>query len=227
MKTFTFLIIIFVFAGAGLFAQQRYMLNHETASPLYYNPGIITQMGQNRIALIHRQQWLGNQGPITQALSVSGRLPNSGLSLGGYLSNDKNGPIRRLSFRAAASYNLVETSRHTLGLGIYLGLLNQAIKAADFNVYDPLIGASEQIPYTGLDAGLGFQYRYSWGENGYVNFGAATMMLPQSFEMGPGPDSSAIFDLPMHLLLNVGASFPINDQVALEPQALIRSTPGP
>jgi type IX secretion system PorP/SprF family membrane protein len=227
MKTFTFsLLFAFLFAGSNLISQPRFMLSHETASPLYYNPGIVTMMGENRVSLIHRSQFLGNQGPTTQGLVIGGRLPNSGLSLGGYLNNDIAGHIQRMSFRVSASYNIVETKKHIMGLGIYMGLLNQSLKVGDFNVFDPLINSSENIPYTNLDAGMGFHYQYRWDERSQISFGVASVQLPQSFSEANLVGDPRHFNIPLQLLINLAATIPISDQIALEPQTLFRPLPG-
>ncbi|MGM0649198.1 MAG: PorP/SprF family type IX secretion system membrane protein [Bacteroidota bacterium] len=105
MKKYT-LIIIILFAGIQVFAQQlplrsQYMLDYFTL-----NPAVAGSLDHTPINLSVRQQWVGFEGaPSSQSINAHTYIGNN-IGMGGALFNEIAGPSRRTGASVSFAYHI-------------------------------------------------------------------------------------------------------------------------
>ena len=161
-------ILLLLFVGLPIMAQQDPATSHYMFNTLTYNPGIAGISGLICATAISRQQWTGFLGaPSTTIFNVSSPLPifnrNSGIGL--QIQSDNVGFDKNINLEGSYSYHL-SVGSGKLGIGVSLGMLN---KNLDPSWYVPSGGehtppsGDHAIPenkesHVALDAGMGLYY---------------------------------------------------------------------
>ena len=165
-KSFGILLLLFV--GLQVMAQQDPATSHYMFNTLTYNPAIAGISGLICATAISRQQWTGFSGaPSTTIFNVESPLPlfnrNSGIGI--QIQNDNIGFDKNISLKGSYSYHLsVGTGK--LGIGVSLGMLNKnldpswQIPSGGEHIPpsgDPLIPEQSEN-HVAIDAGVGLYY---------------------------------------------------------------------
>lgn len=193
---------------------NSFLINPATAGSVSYFP----------IRLTVRDQWAGiNQSPRAQAISGHGLLNGRSEAVGGYLFNDKYGPISRTGALAAYAHHLnidKYNAKLSLGLsvsGFQIKLDQREMKLNDVN--DPIVsGAIEQkfMP----DAAFGAYY---YTDKYYVGVSAAQLF---QFKVNLGENATKQSALVRHYFFMAGYNLKITDDIDVEPSFLLKQTKG-
>ncbi|KAA2216400.1 PorP/SprF family type IX secretion system membrane protein [Maribacter flavus] len=130
------LILVFIWSGNSLFAQQDAQYTQYMYNTVSVNPGYAGSRGQISIAALHRSQWLGLEGaPTTQTFNIHSPIGYNGLGLGLSIVNDRIGPTSETNFDIDFSYTLTlaEESRLSFGLKASANLLD--IRFSELNQF--------------------------------------------------------------------------------------------
>ncbi|MEM7370990.1 MAG: PorP/SprF family type IX secretion system membrane protein [Bacteroidota bacterium] len=232
-NTYTQLTKVFFFGiiaqtiGLSLYGQQIPVFTQYVYEPSWYIPAVAGLSPQTKAFVGHRSQWLGlESAPSSQLIGFSGQRINQGaLAVGGFFYHDQAHLFRQLNAKVNFAYHLFPSSSlHQLSLGMSLGFHHQRI-----NLDGPLELAEEGDPLvlgggyqqTSPDAGVGLFYQYKQ-EQSRLYLGLSSSHLPKAFAL----DDGLQYVLRTHLLATIGAQFPLNDQVSLEPILLWKGLVG-
>ena len=240
---FLYISLIFIFTlHISTKAQQLPLYSQYTENGFLFNPAMAGSRIYTPLRLTIRNQWTGiEDAPTTQALSIhrnfgercttcdavgnplARRSNQRGMGLGAYIFNDKAGAISRTGFEFSYAYHL-EFNRQYYGkrgtrLSFGLGGVFYQYKF-DHNYYpvgDPLNTGADIVSYI-PDANFGV---YLYNNDYYVGLSIAHL-FESSVKMGDTKSNSDI--MLRHYYLTAGYTFNINNQVALEPSAIVRRT---
>ena len=145
----------------GTYAQVAPVNNQAYFNPYLYNPAWVGQSGYTQLFAGFNKQWAGVKGsPTIGTLSFEKPL-ESGLSLGGQLVNQTEGPSNRLRAQVAGGYKIALGLEGFLHFGMSLGMAYDNFNVAQLDdPNDPLAVdlAQSQIQFDG-GVGLGYEFR--------------------------------------------------------------------
>lgn len=204
-------------------AQQLPLYSQYMFNGFLLNPGIAGSVDYFPIRLTARQQWTGiNDAPSTQALSAHYLFESQKLGVGGFVFNDKFGPLSETGIQVSAAYHLpLEGINSKLGLGL-------AFKAFQFKFDETnLITIDEndmavthgKIAKFVPDADFG---AYLYNEKYYVGL-SATQLIQFKIDLG---DSNLVDQnkIIRHYYSLAGYRFSLNENFDMEPSILIKGT---
>ena len=217
--------IFLVFCALNGSAQQDPQFSQYMFNTFYYNPAMAGTDGNTKIMGLYRTQWLGYSptfgdggAPITQILSVHTPVPKLKGGIGGYLVNDKLGPLS--NFEAQFSYAYyVKVKDAKLSIGLRAGLFSQKVnfdlyRATDQN--DPLLaGKSGKESQARPDFAIGALYRK---EKYYVGLGLSHLTQPV-YDFGLTQENK----LQHHLYVTGSYFYDLDFDVRLQFVTLIKS----
>ncbi len=197
---------------------SQYMMN-----AFLLNPAIAGSVDYFPVRLTARQQWVGiNDAPSTQAISAHYLFEYQKLGVGGYVFNDKFGPMSRIGVQACGAYHLPLTGIDSkLGIGL-------AFKAFQFKFDESKLKAIDDadpsLSYTAItkfvpDADFGL---YLYNDKYFVGF-SATQLIQFKIDLGDSNlvDKNSII---RHYYAMGGYKFTINDDFDVEPSLLVKGT---
>lgn len=219
------ILLIAIILSAGLLhAQQDQQYTQFMYNKLGYNPAYAGSMGLISVTGLVRSQWLGLEGaPNTQLLSVDAALYGQRIGVGLNLVRHSIGISNRYDFDAAYAYRL-PVGKGQLGFGIqgtarYLNVNFAderliAIQAPSTDIAIPMGMQSKLLP----NFGLGVYYN---DDRSYIG-----LSIPRLIEnnIDFAQQATIVSREVRHFYLMGGYSFKLNEQVQLQPQALIKYT---
>jgi type IX secretion system PorP/SprF family membrane protein len=153
-KSLFFALVISLFASS-LNAQQVPLYSQYMLNGFLLNPGMAGSVDYIPIRLTARQQWTGIDGaPSTQAISAHSGIMRQKMGVGGYIFNDKFGPISQTGLQLSYAYHLKLNREMKLGLGLSFKAFQLSLNESDLTVIDAgdpsVTGASEStfIPFS-------------------------------------------------------------------------------
>lgn len=215
--------LLLVILASRAFAQQDPQFTQYMFNTLYYNPGFAGVDGVTRFSLLYRNQWTGytqtnGGGGAPATIILSGTTPlyklNSGI--GGYIVNDRLGPLNNLEGQVSYAYHL-KVKDGKLSLGVRGGFFSQTIGA---NAYHPIQNPDPAVPENGSsqvrpDLAVGIFYRK---EKYYAGVSFNHLTKP-TFDFGTSQRSP----LQSHLYITGGYFYELNFDVKLHVATLIQS----
>jgi len=216
------LVVIFVSISFVSTAQQLPLYSQYMMNAFLLNPAIAGSVDYFPVRLTARQQWVGiNDAPSTQALSAHYLFEYQKLGVGGYIFNDKFGPMSRIGLQACASYHLPLTGINSkLGIGL-------ALKAFQFKFDESKLKAIDDadpaLTYSIItkfvpDADFGM---YLYNDKYFVGV-SATQLVQLNIDFGDSSvDKNSII---RHYYAMGGYKFTLNDDFDLEPSLLFKGT---
>jgi len=163
MKKFSLLIFSLLVITSVLNSQQLPLYSQYMMNGFLLNPGITGSVEYIPVRLTVREQWTGiTDAPSTQALSTHALLSNKHIGVGGYIFNDKFGPISSTGIQASFAYHISLDENNKLGLGLALSAFQFSLDESNLEAIEDndiaLTGAVEStfVP----DANFG-AYLYS------------------------------------------------------------------
>jgi type IX secretion system PorP/SprF family membrane protein len=217
-------IIVFGVLVLNVQAQQDPKFSQNMFLAPFYNPGAVGSSDKICLAAAFRNQWTGlPNSPVTTVFTANMpvRLLGRSHGIGISLMNDNLAFNNDFNFSAAYAYQ-IDMGQGSLGIGVNVGLANQAL-TPDWNGADIINWeGDEAIPQTGgsvfgLDLGLGAYYNT---DNMYV--GLSTTHLNQtSFDY---PEELAETRLIRHYYLVAGYNFQLaNPMFEIMPSLMVQS----
>lgn len=237
------LLILITFINASGRAQQLPLYSQYMMNGYLLNPAIAGFEGYTEINLTAREQWIGlANAPKTHALSAQTRISNNSflfknaffkklirrettrgrVGLGGYIYNDKNGPIDRTGLQLTYTYH-INISESLLSFGLSGTLFQLGVNMDDAVVdeeFDRLLGQASGKLFV-PDANFGVHYINS---NYYAGLSIA-QLLQSSLQFGKaGYDD---YKIHRHYFLTGGYIYKINEDFVIEPSILLKATEVP
>ncbi|OJJ23069.1 hypothetical protein BKI52_01575 [marine bacterium AO1-C] len=155
------LIGLLVLMSWGSYAQVAPVNNQAYFNPYLYNPAWVGQSGYTQLFAGFNKQWAGVTGSPTIATLSFEKPLESGLSLGGQLVNQTEGPINRLRAQVTGGYKIAVGLEGFIHFGMSLGMAYDNFNVAQLDdPNDPLATelAQSQIQFDG-GVGLGYEFR--------------------------------------------------------------------
>ncbi|HBX52507.1 MAG: hypothetical protein A2275_03290 [Bacteroidetes bacterium RIFOXYA12_FULL_35_11] len=138
MKKFLLAFCLTLVVGFA-FSQQLPLYTQYMMNGFLLNPAIAGSKDYIPIALTVRQQWVGiTNAPSTYALSGhAAPFLNKNMGVGGYIYNDRFGPIMRTGLLASYAYHLKLDQKHKLAFGVSLSGFQYKIDGEQLTTADP------------------------------------------------------------------------------------------
>lgn len=227
MKKLIVIFTAFVLFGIGVKAQQLPLYSQYMMNAFLLNPAIAGSVDYFPVRLTARQQWVGiKDAPSTQAISGHYLFTNARVGLGGYLFNDKFGPISRTGIQVCGSYHLPISGETKLSFGL-------AFKAAQFKFDqsklvtiqddDPAINHGVVTKFS-PDADFGM---YLYNPKFFIGM-AGTQLLQLDMKLynldSANLDQTEKNQIIRHYFFTAGYKFTLSDAFELEPSILVKST---
>ena len=132
-----FLVLVLVVTTAT--AQQLPVQSQFMFSKMLINPAVKDTAEESVIWLKHRSQWVGfEDAPLTQLAGYHHEIKHHNMVVGGYLFNDRYGPIRNIGLNGTYSYHIALNERDLkLGLGLGLGIYQFLLDGDLIRLHDP------------------------------------------------------------------------------------------
>jgi type IX secretion system PorP/SprF family membrane protein len=224
MKKLLF-VVLFLGTVSALKAQQLPLYSQYMMNGFLLNPAIAGSVDYFPIRLTARQQWVGiDDAPSTQAISAHTLLPNIGLGLGGYLFNDKFGPISRMGVQAVGAYHLRLGGEMKLGFGLALKAFQFKFDQSELVTIDdddPAINRGVITKFV-PDADFGV---YLYDNKFFVGL-AATQLIQLDIDLEDADTASleGKNQVIRHYFLTGGYKFALGENFELEPSLLLKGT---
>ena len=220
-KTLFFALVISLFT-VSLRAQQVPLYSQYMLNGFLLNPAMAGSVDYIPIRLTARQQWTGIEGaPSTQAISAHSAIMRQKMGIGGYIFNDKFGPISQTGLQLSYAYHLKLNREMKLGLGLSFKAFQLSMNESDLTVIDQgdpsVTGASEStfVPDADFGAYL-YTKKYSVGL-------AATQLVQYKIKLGDTQVGSSNQTI-RHYYLTGGYKIDINKDFMVEPSLLLKGT---
>lgn len=222
MKRVVLFIIILFAISFQMHSQQLPLYSQYMFNNFLLNPGITGSVDYFPIRITARQQWAGIKGaPSTQAISAHYLLNNQKFGIGGYIFNDKFGPLSQTGLQASFAYHVPLTGINSkLGLGLAFKAFQFKFDETDLVTIDPNDAAVThgKIAKFVPDADFG---AYLYNEKYYVGL-SATQLIQFKIDLGDSNlDKNQII---RHYYLNGGYRYAVSEEFEIEPSVLIKGT---
>jgi type IX secretion system PorP/SprF family membrane protein len=222
MKKLILSLIILAGIWTSSSAQQLPLYSQYMMNGFLLNPAIAGSVDYFPVNLTARQQWVGiDDAPSTQALSTHLLLNNQKIGIGGYIFNDKFGPVSRMGIQAAFAYHLpLPGIDSKLGLGLaFKGFQYKLDETALILINDDDPAISKAVESTFVpDADFGV---YLYNNNYFVGL-AATQLIEFKIKLGDNINNEN--KMVRHYFLTGGYKFQLSEQFELEPSVLVKGT---
>lgn len=220
-KLFLFAFVIALFSSS-LDAQQVPLYSQYMLNGFLLNPGMAGSLDYIPIRLTARQQWTGIDGaPSTQAISAHSSIMRHKMGVGGYIFNDKFGPISQTGLQLSYAYHLQLSHEMKLGLGLSFKAFQLSLNESDLTVIDQgdpsVTGASESTFVPDADFGA-----YLYTKKYYAGL-AATQLVQYKIKLAD-VDVESTNQTIRHYYLTGGYKIDINQDFMVEPSLLLKGT---
>lgn len=220
-KLLTAFCILAAVGTTRVYAQQDPIITQYMFNQVYYNPAVAGLDGVGKFSLLHRTQWAGGgeTSPNTQLFSYDMPIAKINSGVGLYVLRDQIGPLTNTDVQASYAYHL-NAGAGKLSLGTRLGYASRNFDVSNLVYKDQ---GDSYIPTAttsagALDLSLGVNYK---AEKYFVGLSAAHL-VPSKFDLTSA--GKAIDPLALHLYLNGGYIFELNQDWNLTPSVLLRSS---
>lgn len=221
---------VLLFACLAGYAQNGFFFSHYMLNPSYFNPAWVGSEGRAFAAFQYRNQWLGytssfdglGGAPNTQLLTFNIPVNGTISGIGFNISNDNLGPLNNVQgqFSISASWDI---GPGKISVGLMPGFFSQTERFDELrfnNPEDPLnIGTRQTQLRPDFNAGIFFKAK----NNVFVGLSAMNILEP-SFNFGINIDT---VDFGNQFKRNytglIGTALTINEDLVIQPTALIRS----
>ncbi len=221
----------FFFSARG----QNYHFSQFYDQPLTLNPSLTAAYdGLFRASTAYRTQWYSVTVPFqTIGVGVDGAVYRNNrrqelLGIGGSFTADKAGDLHYTSLQAIVTASYIKYigrhGKHKIGLGMYGGLLHNAIDYSGarwdeqfiHGMYDPSVPGSEQFSQTRqffFDIGAGAFWSFTPNKNNVFQVGVSAAHLNRPKETFGNDFTQLPIKYNVHFLSRIG----LNSNLALEP----------
>ena len=213
------ILIIVLFANLSGFAQQDVLFSQYMFNKLTVNPGYAGSREVFSSDVVYRYQWVGLEGaPKTFSLSMHAPLRNDHIAVGGYLYNDKIGPVVDQGALLTYAYR-INLPQGKLSFGLQGGVKYNNVDWNMIQIEDPDFSfqgdhKSKVLP----DANFGIYY-YSNRMFGGVS---SKQLLQNEYGMVTVDGKKTYSKLLRHFYGMAGVAVPVSDNVIFRPSVLVK-----
>lgn len=205
------------------FSQQLPQYSQYMFNKLVFNPAITGSEQYVDMRLSHRSQWTGFEGaPSTQTLSVHGPIKEKKFGIGGYLFNDRTGPIRNTGINISYAYHISINDNSKLSLGLSGSVFQSGIDGTKIKLNqksDNLIDRNSRYSTVVPDAAFG---SYFYSDKYYLGFSILHLFKSKTnIILFKNTDYRAAMTLVHHYYLSGGYKIELTEKYYLEPSFLI------
>lgn len=199
------------------FSQQLPHFSQYMQNDFVLNPAVAGSYEYSPVLLAFRSQWAGfNDAPTTQTVSAHTALLQN-MGIGGFLFNDKTGPISRMGLQLAYAYHLRTGAKSYLSFGVggmmYQHILDKSIITLDEPDDNAMLG--DKTRQFMADAVFGLKYTY---DGFYFGFSS-----PQLLQSELKINNSDLNKLVRHYFVNTGYKINVNEDIGIEPSILFKA----
>ncbi|MBI5217976.1 MAG: type IX secretion system membrane protein PorP/SprF [Bacteroidia bacterium] len=223
MKKYLLFAVLLVLAWQGK-SQQLPLYSQYMMNGFLLNPAIAGSKEFIPVALTVRQQWVGiKDAPQTYALSGhAAPFINKHMGIGGYIYNDKFGPVSRTGLLACYAYHLKLDSKNKLAFGVSLSGFQYKIDETNLTLTNPNDDAvphnvqSKFVP----DANFG---AYFYSDRYWAGL-AVAQLFQWKVDIGQSVNANKMV---RHYFITSGYKFDLNNYVKnfeIEPSLLVKAT---
>lgn len=219
-------LILFAFGCVALTAQQEPLNTQFMYNKLNYNPGFAGAKETTCLTAIHRSQWLGLEGaPTYQAFNANIPLVNQRVGVGLNVTRHTVGITENLAADGSYAYR-VRAGRGDLGIGVQASVMSFTQNFRDSRItttqgasIDPSVPTTQEQKFL-FNAGAGLYYSSTRFYAGI----SVPRLIGNNLEFG---DDNAVISRQMqHVYFMAGYAFELNDNLAAQPQLLLRYVDG-
>ena len=222
MKKLSILLLFFaVTLTAG--AQQDPIVSMYMFNGLLINPAYAGTKPYVRGTLLHRSQWVGWQGaPISDVITIDGRIKDKVSALGLVVSNDRTGVTNQTDVYANYAYHIPLKKGLTLSLGLKGGLSWYSANLGGLTAWD----ANDNVYAQGTQNS--FLPNFGTGAFLYSKKFYAGISVPKILSYDPkeifsiGKDVNTIPNVRRHYYLTTGYAIVFSQAFVLKPSILLR-----
>ncbi len=202
-------------------SQQQSLFSQYLFNGFLINPAIAGSDVNTPIQLTAREQWAGIDGaPSTQAISGHTSLGlKESIGVGGYLYNDKFGPVSRIGIHGAFAYHMNVSANTKLAFGLSLSVFQYKISEGGLNIIN-----SNDVAITGKteaalapDANFGM---YLYHKKFFAGL-SSTQILSTKLNIN---DAYNLSNVTRHYYLLSGYKFEVSKSIDVEPSILVKMT---
>ena len=166
-------IILLLFSNFST-AQQYQINNFYIQNPFVYNPAATGINGNLTAFVDNSDQWTGLKGaPETVNFGVHGLITNA-MGVGLQVSQNKQGVFKQTSAALSYSYRVALSEKHTLAMGLSLGLMQNKINIDNVFIPDISDPALNSNKFNEALLVSGFGIHYNWKD---LNIGISAPIL--------------------------------------------------
>ncbi len=224
MKKGTYILVLWLWV-TSISAQQDQLYTQFGYNKLSFNPAYAGQDDYLSITAIYRDQWNGFPGaPEAQQVSVNLPRFKGNAGFGVHLERQSIGVSKSIAIHGSYAYKLRFSGDRMLSLGVMPSLRNLVkdfsdprLVATEGVIDDPAV-MRQRFSKNLFNVGLGTYYNHG---NYYLGI-SVPRILRSSLEIGESGLGSN--NEVWHYYIMGGAEFPINKDLSLTPQVLIRKS---
>ncbi len=213
------LALLLLVCEMGALAQQNLQLTQYIFSPLTINPAYAGYRDAFYLNAVYRHQWQGFEGaPRDLSLTLDGYVNTERtLAVGAQFLSDKLGPYQTSKYIANVATTVYFDKKLKnrglsggLGIGAQQHSIDQGmLRSLDPN--DPMAQLSNTALPTTLDLSFGVYY---FSERFYGGLALLNILGQHNLVTATGQE---LFQDGVHMYLNIGGYFPINERVGFKP----------
>jgi type IX secretion system PorP/SprF family membrane protein len=203
--------------------QQDALFSQYMFNPFAINPAYAGSRNSMSAVLLHRSQWVGISGaPNTQTFAVHSKIKESGIAVGGNFSHDKIGPSRNFFGALTGGYHVKMPVGH-LSFAVRGGVYNSILDNDAITFDNP----NDQFQTSGKQSAFApsFDFGAYYYSNRFYAGLSVNHLTKHELNFAGFPTDASIF-LKRHYMLNTGAVFLVNENIALKPSILFRYAEG-
>jgi len=220
MKNFITTIIFCTLGLSAVFAQQQPQNTQFMYYKLGYNPGFAGSQEAPCITCLYRQQWLGLEGaPSIAVATFNMPLNNQRVGIGANLFRHTIGITTMYNLDLAYAYR-VRLGRGMLGIG-----LQGSLRSIQEDYQETIATQTKELDES-IPAGSSSKFLFNFGTGLYYNTDkyyigvSAPRLLANNIDY---VDSDVTISREVqHVYLMGGVTLPLNENLSLKPQALLK-----
>ncbi len=186
-KKGTYLLLVLLFFGGSLKAQQTPVTTQYLFNPYALNPAMAGYFNYSEIYLNYRREWTNiANGPKTLRLNGFGNVYKEKMWLGGEIYMDKTGAISQFKASASYSYILETGDNQRIFFGVWASYYQNSVSLSDMtgiDPNDPLLNGGSAVNGSAFNAGFGIDYNWQ-GLN--VGFAMPNALADNRYYNNPG-----------------------------------------
>lgn len=215
-NTTLFILILFLFSGIYLNAQNEPHFTQQRSNEIMFNPGAIGNANKINATLLGRKQWYGFDGsPTTELFTIDTYLRKIYGGVGLSVYNDKIGYENTVNVRAMYAYPVQLNSQMLLTLGVGIGFISKSIQGSNLRYEDM---SDDHGIYTDVN-----KFRPDFTFGGELNSSQGYTIGLSATHLDKSVKGSTTLDNPRHYYFYGKYVVEVDDNINIVPYLLTKS----